>query len=292
MFSKLNLNDIAIVPASTDEKDGAGRSPAGTGASRSGLERSLVVGLLIMAGCATSPTGRSQLTLMSDAEMNQMGVQAFSNLKQTTPVDKTAGTNRFVQCVAQAIIREVGGGWEVVVFADDSANAFALPGNKIGVNSGLLDLTDNQDQLATVIGHEVAHVLSHHANERVSQELAVQTSLNALSAVASPQTTAGRQMMGVLGVGAKYGILMPYRRSHESEADILGLELMAKAGFNPLESIQLWKNMEAADGKASSEFLSSHPSHRTRMNDLIEHMSTALALSNRAHKSGKRPACY
>ncbi len=84
---------------------------------------------------------------------------------------------------------------------------------------------------------------------------------------------------------------MPYMRSHESERDILGLELMAKAGFNPLESIQLWKNMEAADGKASSEFLSSHPSNRTRMNVLIEHMSTALALSNQAHRRGKRPAC-
>jgi predicted Zn-dependent protease len=228
---------------------------------------------------------------MSEGEMDKMGVQAFSNLKRETPVDHTAQTNKFVQCVAQAITREVGRGWEVVVFQDDSANAFALPGKKIGVNTGLLEVAENQDQLATVIGHEVAHVLSHHANERVSQQMAVEAGLNALSAVADPQSVAGQQMMGLLGVGTKYGILMPYNRAQESEADILGLDLMAKAGFNPLESIQLWKNMKAAGGAESPEFLSTHPSHKTRTDDLIGHMSIALALRNKAHQRGKRPAC-
>ncbi len=292
VFSNLNPGHKLMLPGAPGGRNGTGTPPSRIMGPKSLVVRFLIaIGLLVLAGCATSPTGRSQLMLMSDAEMEQMGVQAFSNLKQKTPVDYTPETNRFVKCVAQAITREVSSGWEVVVFWDESANAFALPGKKIGVNSGLLDLTDNQDQLATVIGHEVAHVLSHHANERVSQELAVETSVNALNAVANPHSVAGGQMMGILGVGAKYGILMPYRRAHESEADILGLELMAKAGFNPLESIQLWKNMEAEGGNESPEFLSSHPSHRSRMDELIEHMSTALALSNQARKRGKRPAC-
>ncbi|MGI9320912.1 MAG: M48 family metalloprotease, partial [Thiogranum sp.] len=137
----------------------------------------LLITVAILAACATSPTGRSQLTLMPESKMTQMGLQAFENIKKETPVDASTATNRYVSCVAQAITREVGGSWEVVVFKDDSANAFALPGRKIGVNSGLLKVAKNQDQLATVIGHEVAHVLAHHSNERVSHKFAVDQGL-------------------------------------------------------------------------------------------------------------------
>jgi len=288
---KLNTVNMFVFSAPPGEKSPTEMSRSWVERRKSGLGCTIIIGLLMMTGCATTPTGRSQLALMQESQMDQMGVQAFSNLKQSTPVDHSTEANQFVQCVALAITREVGSGWEVVVFEDGSANAFALPGKKIGVNTGLLEVAENQDQLATIIGHEVAHVLSHHANERVSQKLAVETGINALSAVASPQSAAGQQMMGLLGVGAKYGILMPYSRAQESEADILGLDLMAKAGFNPLESIQLWKNMRAEGGAQSPEFLSTHPSHRTRMDDLIEHMSVALELRNKAYKRGKRPSC-
>ena len=251
-----------------------------------------VIALSMLAGCATSPTGRSQLMFMPESEMTQMGLQAFTTIKKETPVDRNAATNAYVQCVGRAITREAGqGSWEIVVFEDKDANAFALPGNKIGVNTGLLKVAENQDQLATVLGHEVAHVLSHHANERVSQQFAVEQGVALAGALARPHSGVGQSLMGLLGVGAQYGILMPYSRIQESEADRLGLDLMAKAGFNPRESINLWKNMTRADGGQPPEFLSTHPSHSTRIRDLNAHMPVALQLQQRAIQFGKRPSC-
>ncbi len=252
---------------------------------------SLILGVALASGCATSPTGRSQLVLLPNSQMDKMGLQAFTNIKQKTPVDGNRTTDSYVQCVGKAITREVGGSWEIVVFRDDAANAFALPGRKIGVNTGLLKVAENQDQLATVIGHEVAHVLSQHSNERVSQQFAVDQGLGLVNALASPQSATGQSLMGLLGVGAQYGILLPYSRVQESEADILGLDLMAKAGFNPRESVNLWVNMGKAGGGQPPEFLSTHPSDRTRISGLNAHMAVALNLQNKARQQGKRPAC-
>jgi predicted Zn-dependent protease len=228
---------------------------------------------------------------MPEIQMTQMGLQAFENIKQETPVETGTDASRYVNCVAQAITREVGGRWEVVVFKDDSANAFALPGGKIGVNSGLLKVAKNQDQLATVIGHEIAHVLAHHSNERVSQQFAVEQGLGLVNALANPQTGTGQTLMGLLGVGAQYGILMPYSRVQESEADRIGLNLMAKAGFDPAESISLWHNMSAAGGAQPPQFLSTHPSHATRISGLRAQLPAAQQLQRAAQQQGKRPAC-
>jgi predicted Zn-dependent protease len=247
--------------------------------------------LMLLTGCATSPTGRSQLVLMPEGEINQMGLQAFTTIKKETSIDRSTTTNRYVQCVAQAITREVGGNWEVVVFNDSDANAFALPGGKIGVYTGMLKVAENQDQLAAVIGHEVAHVLARHSNERVSQKFAVEQGLSLINAIANPQSGTGQTLMGLLGVGAQYGVLMPYSRIQESEADILGLDLMAKAGFDPRESTRLWINMGRAGGGQPPEFLSTHPSHSTRIGDLNAHMPVALQLQSRARQQGKRPDC-
>ena len=206
-------------------------------------------------------------------------------------MERSQTTNSYVQCVGKDITREVGGSWEIVVFQDDAANAFALPGRKNGVNTGLLKVAENQHQLATVLGHEVAHVLSQHANERVSQQFAVEQGLGLVHAIASPQSATGQTLMGLLGVGAEYGILLPYSRVQESEADILGLDLMAKAGFDPRESVKLWVNMGKAGGGQPPEFLSTHPSDRTRISGLNAHMAVALNLQNKARQAGKRPAC-
>jgi len=246
---------------------------------------------ILVAACTTSPTGRSQLVLMPDSQINQMGLQAFTSLKDKTPLDRSPVTNRYVQCVANAIIREVGGNWEVVVFEDDSANAFALPGGKIGVHTGLLKVAENQDQLATVIGHEIAHVQARHSNERVSQQFAVEQGLGLVNAMANPQSGTGKTLMGLLGVGAQYGVLLPFSRIQESEADTLGLTLMARAGFDPRESIRLWQNMTRAGTGQPPEFLSTHPSHSTRIADLNRNMPGALRSQSQARAQGKRPAC-
>lgn len=252
----------------------------------------ILIWVSMLTACATSPTGRSQLIFMPESQVDTMGVQAFAQMKKKTPISRNARTNQFVQCVARAITREVGGQWEAVVFEDDDINAFALPGGKIGVYTGLLKLTaNNQDQLATVIGHEVAHVLSHHSNERLSQETAVKGGLALTQAIAAPQTTTGQAAMAMLGLGAQYGVLMPYSRLHESEADNLGLDLMAKAGFNPRESVILWQKMAQASKGQPPEFLSTHPSHSTRIQDLQNQMPRALQLQQQAQAMGKQPHC-
>jgi predicted Zn-dependent protease len=247
---------------------------------------------LLLNACATSPTGRSQFVFLPEAQIDQMGLQAFDDLKKQKPVSTNSNYNQLATCIAQAITRETGGNWEVVVFEDASPNAFALPGNKIGVHTGMLALVDNQDQLAAVIGHEVGHVLAKHSNERASQEMAVSSGMSVIQAVSAPQTVMGQAALGMLGVGAQYGILMPYSRVHESEADKIGLDLMAKAGFDPRQSIGLWQKMDrASQGQQPIEFMSTHPSHATRIQDLEKNMPQAMGLFQQAQAAGKQPHC-
>ena len=251
----------------------------------------IILGIYLLIGCMTSPTGRSQFAFMPESQLDSMGLQAFENLKSEKKTSSSARANRFVQCIADAITREVGGQWEVVVFEDKSLNAFALPGKKIGVHTGLIDMVDNQDQLATVIGHEVSHVLAKHSNERMSQKFALDQGISLINAVSAPETALGQTAIGLLGVGAQYGVLLPYSRIHESEADIMGLELMAKAGFDPTESIPLWQKMDQANQQQPAEFLSTHPSHDTRIQGLQQHMSKALEIRRQARTFGKNPQC-
>lgn len=249
--------------------------------------------LILLSSCATSPTGRSQLIYMPDNQVDQMGLQAFDSMKGKTPISRNSRFNQFAQCVAHAVTQQTGGQWEVVVFEDQTLNAFALPGNKIGVHSGLINLVDNQDQLAAVIGHEVGHVLARHSNERLSQETAVNTGLQLAQAIAQPQSAMGQTAMGLLGVGAQYGVLLPYSRVHESEADSIGLDLMAKSGFDPRQSINLWLKMEqASQGGQPIEFMSTHPSHASRIENLQQHMHQALQIQQQAWNQGRQPHCF
>ena len=254
----------------------------------------LILVASIIAACATSPTGRSQFLLMPESEMAQMGVAAFTDMKASSKISQSATTNRYVGCVAQAITsvldKKYQRDWEVVVFEDDTANAFALPGGKIGVHTGLLKIAVNQDQLASVIGHEVGHVMAHHGNERMSLQFASQSSQQLLGAMM--QDTAEKPMlMAAMGVGLQYGLQLPYSRSHESEADLLGLDLMAKAGFKPQASVELWKNMSKNSKGAPPEFMSTHPANNTRIDNLTAHMSKAESLYQQARQKGFKPSC-
>lgn len=252
----------------------------------------LALSCCLLTACATSPTGRSQFIYMPDSQINQMGLQAFDNLKTEKPVSKSTQYTKFVNCIAEAITYETGGDWEVVVFDDESLNAFALPGNKIGVHTGLIKLVENQHQLAAVIGHEVGHVLARHSNERLSQKTAVSSGVAIISAVSAPTSALGQLAVSSLGIGAQYGIILPFSRTHESEADIIGLELMAKAGFDPRQSINLWQKMEQAkQGQQPAEFMSTHPSHDTRIKELSEHIPKALPFYQQAQSIGKTPRC-
>lgn len=249
-----------------------------------------------ISACATSPTGRSQLTLFPDSQMTELGAKSFDEIKAKVPKETDPKVIQYVKCVSEAITRESAGrtesdNWEVVVFKDKSANAFALPGGKIGVHTGLLAVAKNQHQLAAVIGHEVGHVIARHGNERVSAAMATQGALTAIQMVGGKNLQEKGWVLGLLGVGAQFGVLMPHGRSQESESDTIGIELMAQAGFDPRESVKLWENMGAAGGSGPPEFLSTHPSHSTRIQGLNDRMGDALAKYEAAKSSGRNPKC-
>jgi predicted Zn-dependent protease len=245
-----------------------------------------------LVACTASPTGRKQVLLFSDQEMSSLGAQSFEEMKKNIAIEKDEKINAYVQCVANAVTDSVPKNgfsqWEVVVFKSDDINAFALPGGKIGVYTGLLNVAKNQDQLATVIGHEVAHVLAEHGNERMSQAQLTNAGLQLTNiAIGASEYSQYQQItMSALGLGVQYGVTLPYGRHQESEADIVGLELMANAGFDPKQSINLWQNMSAAsNGAQVPELLSTHPSHQTRIADLTAKTATLTPYS------GHKPNC-
>lgn len=254
--------------------------------------------VFVASSCATSPEGRSQLKLLPDDQIDSMGVQSFEQIKKDTPETSNANMRAYVQCIANAIIPQLNqdndpAQWEVRVFADDQANAFALPGNKIGVYEGLFKYAVNQDQVATVMGHELAHVIAEHGNERVSDQLAAQAGLTiAAIALGTSEVTDSNKalILAGLGLGVQYGVILPFSRTHESEADLIGLDLMAASGFNPRESVKLWQNMAKSGGQAP-EFLSTHPSSATRINDLNDRMPRALDAYNKALAKNRKPDC-
>jgi len=243
-----------------------------------------------------SPLGRTQLRLFPADEMETMGVEAYSQMKKDLPQSHDQAAIRLVTCVSRAVTAEARGAnaprsWEITVFEDDSANAFALPGGKIGVHTGLLKVATNQSQLATVIGHEVAHVLADHGNERVSTTYVAQSSLKVIESMSGPPSPGRDQALAALGLGAQVGVLLPFSRAQERESDLMGLDLMARAGFDPRASVVLWQNMSRAGGGTPPEFLSTHPSHSSRIRDLEDRIPSALREYEQARAGGEQPQC-
>ncbi len=248
---------------------------------------------LLLQACATSPLGRSQLKLFSDDDMAQMGVTAFAQTAKQTPVDGNGQTNAFVNCVVRSVTQVAGynANWDVKVFKSDEVNAFALPGGKIGVYSGIFKVVRNQDQLAAVLAHEVSHVVAGHGNERVSQQYATQGALGVVNAIAGDDGSgSGGLAVAALGLGAQYGILLPFSRAQESEADLLGLDFMSQAGFDPRQAVTLWQNMSQLGGKPA-ELLSDHPSDSTRIAQIQQRLPQDIPVYEQARAAGRKPQC-
>jgi predicted Zn-dependent protease len=255
----------------------------------------LLSAALLGTGCEESPTGRKQVALVPEAQMTALGEQGFAELLRTLPLNDDPRVRAYVGCVAEALVDalpEPHGRWSIAVFDDPTPNAFALPGGKIGLHTGMLRIARTPDQLAAVIAHEIAHVLADHSNERLTQELAVQGGLMLLDLFAEePGSLKHEVLRGALGIGAEYGLLLPYSRTHEREADRIGRDLMAQAGFDPRASVALWRNMSAAGGGQPPTFLSTHPSHDNRMEELAEGMEQAVEIYRQARAAGRARAC-
>jgi predicted Zn-dependent protease len=243
----------------------------------------VVVLALVEAACETVPmTGRSQLILLSAEQETEMGIQSYRDIMSKAKISADPEKNALVTRVGSRIAAATGQTdlkWEYKVVEDDKqANAFALPGGKIAVYTGMLAITQDEAGLAAVVGHEVAHVIARHGGERVSQQVLVQTGIEATMAAFGGGNPATVQLVGAaLGAGASYGIILPFGRAQESEADHLGLIYMAKAGYDPRAARDLWVHMaEAAKGQRPPEFLSTHPSEATRIRQIEGWLTEAL----------------
>jgi predicted Zn-dependent protease len=250
----------------------------------------------LLAACVTSPTGRSQLMMVSDSQMSQMGLSAFNDMRKQGKFVDAPRERAYAVCVSNALIAVLPPPWntqqwEVQIIGDDSANAFALPGGRIGVNRGMFKLASNQDQLAVVLGHELSHVVARHGAERVSDNMAAQAAVAAGTVYAGSRGTDAGNAAALLGVGAQVGMLLPFSRIQESEADTLGQRYMAQAGFDPRAAVTLWEKMGAQGGSKPPAFLSTHPSSGNRAQALDRQAQQLLPVYQQARASGRAPDC-
>jgi len=246
--------------------------------------------------------------LVSEREIEIESQKAWEQMKASLPVSRDLSKRTQVNCIAKKIIRQldepfVDEDWEIEVFENPGVNAFAMPGGKLGVYTGLFSVASNQDELATVIGHEIAHVTEKHSYERAKREMRTRVGTTIGMAVIAGnmanrqirsqadiyemnnQINAVNTMSQILST---YGLNLPFNRQQESDADKTGLRLMAEAGFNPFASLSLWKKMQEDSNRPNLEFVSSHPSSENRIKGLSSQLSEALKLYNAVER---KPRC-
>jgi predicted Zn-dependent protease len=246
--------------------------------------------VLIISGCSTVPvTGRSQLNLISPGEEMKLGLTSFEQIKKETKISADASVNALVQKVGKRIAAVAGpdmpnAQWEFVVFDSKEANAFCLPGGKVGIYTGILPVTKDEAGLATVIGHEVAHAIARHGAERMSEAMLIQTGSGLLGAGMSVAETDPRWQAAAAvayGLGTQVGRELPHSRKQESEADQIGLLYMARAGYNPEAAVDFWRRFAEFNQQQGSSgtpaFLRTHPTDETRIRQLQAWMPKAKA---------------
>jgi len=227
-------------------------------------------------GCTTNPeTGRAQMILLSPQAEARMGLQAFTQIKQQEPISEDRMANDRVNEIGRRIVSTLGrevpdAEWEFVVFESEQVNAFALPGGKVGVYTGLIDLTETDDELAAIIGHEIAHVTLRHSAERMTQQMTVSgVALGAEIFMESEDIDTEDRMLARAGLGmfSSLGFVLPYSRKHETEADVVGLKYAAGAGYDPWAAITFWQKMRAVSDRAGRplEIFSTHPEPENRI---------------------------
>ena len=250
---------------------------------RSSAVLALLTALVTVVACSTVPiTGRHQLLLLTEGEERQMGLSSYQQVLKKSRLSSDPVATEQVRRVGRRIAEATGRTdyqWEFNLIEDKQVNAFCLPGGKVAVYTGILPITRDDAGLAAVLGHEVSHAIARHGGERVSQGLLVQVGLAATQvALARNDPAAVQQVTALLGAGATVGLLLPWSRGQESEADHLGLVFMAKAGYHPAAARDLWVRMaEAAKGGGRPpEFLSTHPSEETRIRQIEAWIPEAL----------------
>jgi predicted Zn-dependent protease len=238
-------------------------------------------------------TGKTAYVAMAPEQEEQLGLQAFQQVLSESKTISSGPEVDMVQRVAAKLVRNVDEAsskfdWRVTVVESDQVNAFCLPGGKIVVYTGILPIAKNEAGLATVMGHEIAHATARHGAQRMFQSSALQIAMGGLQgSMATMDPQAQKVLIGLMGAGAQYGVLLPFGRDHELEADKLGLVYMARAGYDPRESIAFWERMSAAAGAGKPpEMLSTHPADGTRITQLEKLMPQAMEIYNSTRGGG------
>ena len=225
--------------------------------------------------CAYNETlGRNQFLIVDDAALTQQSDAAWAQALRTQPLSRDAAANARIRRVGERVVQAAGltdRSWDYALFVSDSPNAFVLPSGKIGVTTGLLALVRNDDQLATVIGHEVGHVVARHAAERYSTTAVTSVAISGVQSVAGDY---GRAAGAIGGLGAQLGVLLPFSRNHELEADRIGVDYLQRAGYKPSEAVALWRLMAQQRQTSNPEFASTHPSDATRIAALEQYIAS------------------
>lgn len=253
--------------------------------------------LIIFSSCSKVPiTGRKQLKLLPKSTLNSMSFEQYRSFLQKNQVSTNIQQTKLVSDVGRKIQKATeryfqkthkakylnGYQWEFKLVQDPLVNAWCMPGGKVVVYTGILPVTKDETGLAVVMGHEIAHALANHGNERMSQGLATQLGGVGLAVAMrdKPQQTQAL-FMGAYGVGSSVGMMLPFSRKHEAEADEIGLVLMAMAGYNPEKAIDFWARMAAQSKGAPPEFLSTHPSHDSRIKNIKAKLPWAMSIANK-----------
>ena len=231
-------------------------------------------------------TGRTQLVDISREQEAALGYQSYRQVLRQSSVVKEGQAYEQVRSIGSRLAKvaeDPGFEWEFNLIQSQEVNAFCLPGGKVAIYTGILPVAKNADGLAAIMGHEIAHAIARHGAERMAhQKLAQLGTLAAGVALSDMDVTAQRAVMGALGLGAQFGVLLPFSREHESEADYMGLIYAARACFDPREAPAIWERMsQVGDGRRVSEFMSTHPAHETRIRKLQEWMPEALEIRSK-----------
>lgn len=246
---------------------------------------SLIALIILISSCVTTPvSNRSALILVPFEQELSLGAQAFDEIKKAEKESTDERLKEIVYRVGKRIadVSDMPDlDWEFKLIESEQQNAFALPGGKVAVYTGILSVAKNEAGLATILGHEIGHAVARHGAQRMSQQMILQGAMTA--AAVNLQTSANRTMiMTALGLGANIGITLPFSRSNESEADEIGLIYMARAGYNPSEAVNFWSRFNGAKTDQPAELLSTHPSDDTRIRNLEDQLDEALQIYNSA----------
>lgn len=264
-----------------------------------------------LASCATNPeTGRKQFVGLAPggASLSNMAAASWAELKQKTPTSNDPRYTRRLRNIGNRISRGANRAdqkWDYAVFDTDTKNAFVLPGNRVGFYKGMMDFTDNDDQIAGIMGHEVGHVAGEHARERMSLQMASQAAVVGGAVLGSSQFSKrcrnvpaaqqrscmnnanrnAQMLVQALGLGAQIGLVLPYSRKHESESDLLGVNYMHKAGYNPYQAVRLWEKMAADNPRRQPEFLSTHPDPSNRARNINDYIKRQEKMGSQGFKN-------